>query len=382
MMGVQRSLGSVGLVLLAALLLVAGISGCSPCDILPIPGAEPEIEFWASEQVVPHGGCTLLHWEVSGAEDYPIFFNGDEVAATGQVEMCLEESTTFELVVGAPGGSIREIVTIAVEGPGEEPPPEEVPPEEPPPEGGPEAIILIVDPDAIPQGGCAMLHWEVVPPEWPVIVNGQEVPPIGEREECPEGTTTYELIVEAPGGPYVRTVTLHVEGGGEPAPPQPTSTSPPPGATATQPPPAQPTATQPPPAQPTSTQQPPGPTPTTTPWNTDLAMSDLYADKLVYGTVFGRITNRGPGTLTNVVVSFSCQWAKTAYGATFGLNESMGPRNMTITGPFPSGQDTPFNTYITVDLTQYWYNMTCTVNVPFSDPNTGNNTYNEKLAKP
>jgi hypothetical protein len=42
----------------------------------------------------------------------------------------------------------------------------------------------------------------------------------------------------------VRTVVLHVEGGGEPAPPQPTSTSPPSqAATATSPPPAQPTAT-------------------------------------------------------------------------------------------------------------------------------------------
>ncbi len=257
-MGVRRRLVSAGVVLIVALLLGAVLMGCSPCDILPIPGAEPEIQFWASEQVVPHGGCTLLHWEVSGAEDYPIFFNGDEVAPTGQVEMCLEESTTFELVVAAPGGSIREMVTIAVEPPEgepppEEPPPSEPPPEEPPPEGGPEVIIVIVDPDAIAQGGCAMLHWEVHPPEWPVLINGQEVPPIGEREECPQSTTTYELVVEAPGGPQQRSVTLHVEGGEEPAPPQPTSTSPPPGATATQPPPAQPTSTQPPPAQPTAT---------------------------------------------------------------------------------------------------------------------------------
>ena len=228
-MEIRRGLGSVGLVLVAAFLLVAGISGCSPCDILPIPGAEPEIQFWASEQMIPSGGCTVLYWEVSGAGDYPIFFNGDEVAAMGQAEMCLEESTTFELVVGAPGGSIREIVTIAVEGPGEEPPPEEPPPSEPPPEepppeeppseGGPEHIEFVVNPDAIPQGGCAMLHWEVHPPEWPAIVNGQEVPPMGESEECPEGTTTYDLVVEAPGGPYVRTVTLHVESGGEPPPP-------------------------------------------------------------------------------------------------------------------------------------------------------------------
>jgi hypothetical protein len=123
-MRVHRGLGFVGLIMVMALLLVAGISGCSPCDILPpFPGTEPEIRFWATEQIMRSGGCTTLYWEVTDAGDYPIFFDGDEVAAMGQAEMCLEESTTFELVVGTPGGSIREIVTIAVESDGSETPP-------------------------------------------------------------------------------------------------------------------------------------------------------------------------------------------------------------------------------------------------------------------
>jgi hypothetical protein len=112
-------------------------------------------------------------------------------------------------------------------------------------------VMLVVDPDAIPQGGCAMLHWEIAPPEWPVFINGQEVAPVGEREECPGATTRYELEVDAPGGPHQRTVTLHVEGGGEPESPPPsaaTATSPPPGPT------------------PTATKPPPGPTPTATPF--------------------------------------------------------------------------------------------------------------------
>lgn len=96
-----------------------------------------------------------------------------------------------------------------------------------------------------------MLHWEVIPPEWPAFINGQDVPPAGEREECPGATTTYELVVEAPGGPYVETATLHVEGGPGP---EPTTAPPAPAATATSPPPAQATATQ----------KPPGPTPTAT----------------------------------------------------------------------------------------------------------------------
>jgi hypothetical protein len=257
----QRTLRRLALTLVVALLVFGAALGCSLSDLLPSTGVEPEIAFWASEEVVPPGGCVMLHWEVMGAEDYPVFLDGREVSPQGEEEVCLEEPRSFELVVAAPDGSIRESVMIQVEGQWEEPPPEEVPPEElppeevppeePAPEGGPEHIMIVADPDAIPQGGCAMLHWEVVPPDWPAFINGQEVPPVGEREECPDGTTTYELVVEAPGGPYVSTVTLHVEGGAAPA--RPTSTSPPPAATATQPPPAQPTATQPPPAQPTAT---------------------------------------------------------------------------------------------------------------------------------
>ena len=364
-----------------------GIVGCSPCGILPIPGAEPEIVFWASEEVVPPGGCAVLHWEVHAAEEYPVFLNGREVGMEGEDEVCLQEPTTFELVVGVPGESIKETVRIEVEGevppeepppgepPPEEPPPQEPPPEEPPPEGGPDVIVFEVHPDVVPQGGCAMLFWEVHPPgEWRVLLDGQEVPPLGEREECPQATTTYELLVEAPGGPQIRAVTLSVEGapGPEPTPPPP----PPPGPTATSP------AAPPPPPTPTSQTAPPAASPIPTPFTTDLAITDLYADKLLNGTVYGRFTNRGPGNLVNVLVQVSCQWAKTAYGATIGVMEQMGPRNMTITGPLSQNQTTPFSTYITVDLTQFWYDMTCTVQAPINDPNTANNSYNERLARP
>ena len=250
----MRLRGQVALVVSAmtvTLLLFSGLTACAPCGVLPIPGAGPEIEVWAERDVIGAGECTAIHWEVGGAEDYPIFFDGREVPSSGEEEVCLQETTTFELVVAAPSGSVRQTVTIRVEG---EPPPEEPGPEEEPPEGGPEHIMLVVEPEVIPQGGCAMLRWEVAPGEWPVFINGEEVPPFGEREECPEGTVTYELLVEAPGGPQERTVTLHVEGGAEPPPAQATATQPPPAqATATQPPPAQPTATQPPPAQPTAT---------------------------------------------------------------------------------------------------------------------------------
>ena len=80
--------------------------------------------------------------------------------------------------------------------------------------GGELQLVLVADPDMVPQGGCAMLHWEVAPPgEYRVLLNGQEVPPMGEQQVCPPGTTTYELRVETPGGPQTRTATVNVGGG-------------------------------------------------------------------------------------------------------------------------------------------------------------------------
>ena len=424
------------------MIIVEGVGEPPPPEEHPPEGQPPEdegVEFVnlvVEPDVIPAGGCAMLFWEVIPPGEWPVLLNGQEVPHIGEEEVCPGDTTTYELLVEAPGGPQERTVTLHVEG---EPEPEQ------PPEGeGVEFINLIVEPDVIPTGGCAMLFWEVVPPgEWPVLLNGQEVPHVGEEEVCPGDTTTYELLVEAPGGPQERTVTLHVEG--EPPP------EPPPA------PPATPTSPSAPPAGPT----PPGcpgppviasftanpstitagqsstlswgavtnatgavidqgiggvatpgsvavkPTktttylltatgcggtttkqvtvnvtgsPTPTPWTTDLALTDLYPDKLKGGTVYGRITNRGPGTCTNVQIQFSCSWIKTAYGATFGLNESIGPRKLTITSLSP-GQTASFNTYITVDITQFWYDMTCSIQVPFNDPNTVNNSYKEKLAK-
>jgi hypothetical protein len=385
----NRLLNLLGIAAAMALLASIGTVGCVPCALFPQP--ELEVLFWADQEVLSPGECTALHWEVHGGEDIPVFLNDEEVASFGDEEVCLWDPMVFELRVDGPEGPIVHLVTIEVEGerppeepppgepPPEEPPPEEPPPEEPPPEGGPEVIILEVNPDMIPQGGCAVLFWEVHPPgEWRVLLGDEEVEPMGEREVCPAATTTYQLLVEAPGGPQDRTVTLRIEAEPEPPPPStppPEPTPPPqptqPGLQPTQPGP-QPTTPAPPP--------PPAPTPTTL-FTTDLAITDLYADKLVNGTVYGRFTNRGPGNLTNVVVQVSCQWSKTAYGATLGLMEQMGPRNMTIISLSPN-QTTPFGTYITVDLTQWYYDMTCSVQVPFSDPDTGNNSYHEILADP
>jgi hypothetical protein len=348
-----------------------GIVGCSPCGLLPIPGAEPEIVFWASEEVVPPGGCAMLHWEVHAAEEYTVFLDGREVGMEGEDEVCLQEPTTFELVVGVPGGPIKETVRIEVEGgvPPEEPPPGEPPPQEPspegpPPEGGPDVIVFEVHPDVVPQGGCAMLFWEVHPPgEWRVLLDGQEVLPLGEREECPQTTTTYELLVEAPGGPQERTVTLNIESG-----PGPEPTPPPPGPTATSP-------AAPPPPGPTPT-SPAAPPPQS---GADVWPSDLYPASQPQGVIWVRVVNNGPATLTSKKVSISgsvTRSTKTTPPSATGHN--ILPQEYTIN--LAPGQQQNINLGYQIDLNQYNYDFSVTVAaVDFTDPNAGNNTYTESF---
>jgi hypothetical protein len=458
-----------------------------PASGEPSPGEVQSITFTADRTDLRPGECATLQWSVEGG--YGVFLNGEPVQHAGERRVCPEETNLYTLEVDTGETMEWSEVVIMVEGeeqppeeppppgeeppppgeeppppgeeppppgeepppPGEEPPPpEEHPPEEQPPEGeGIEFINLVVEPDVIPLGGCAMLFWEVVPPgEWLILLNGQEVPHAGEREVCPGDITTYELLVEAPGGPQVRTVTLHVEGEPEPGqPPEPTP-APPAGPTPTPAPPAGPTPT---PGVvidfwvdnnsiaagtcttlrwhvananavhldgagvvgdgskqicPSSTtvyvlhvahdagatekkvtvkvsgsSSTPTPTPGGTPsFSTDLALTDLYPDKLKNGTVYGRITNRGPGTCKNVQIQFSCSWIRMAYGATLGLNQAIGPQKITITSLSP-GQTASFNTGISVDITQFWYDMTCQIHMGFNDPDPGNNGYKEKLAK-
>jgi hypothetical protein len=417
------------------------------------PPGEVQITFTADRTNLQPGECTTLQWNVQGG--FWVELNGQPVEKSGQREVCPQETTPYWLGVDTGETVAQREVIIVVEGaeqppPEEPPPPEERPPEEQPPEGV-EVINLIVEPDAIPSGGCAILHWEVVPPgEWAVLLDGQEVPHVGEREVCPTNTTTYELLVEAPGGSQVRGVTLHVEGEPEPPPPEPTPPQP-------QPQPQPTSGCAGPPVISSFTANPstitagqssklewgsvtngttgplvrsvvldpgfgevgsPGsrvvkPAKTTTYTlkgtgcggtttkqvtvvvnpasvpltpiilpGADLAVTDLYPDKLKDGKVYGRITNHGPDKVTNLGMTFSCSWTKTAYGATFGVNESVGPKNITIVSLNP-GQTTPFNTGITVDVTQFWYKMTCSIQVPFDNLNTNksNDSYTETISK-
>jgi hypothetical protein len=405
---------------------VGEVSTLSPTA--PAETSGGEIVFFAEPDVIPLGACAGLRWDVQPPAE--ALLDGEGVPSTGDREVCPEVTTSYELSVPE-WGQVRT-VTLQVEATSQE-----------------VGFFFAVDPDAIPQGGCALLIWEVgAPEEWPTRLDGSEVAHTGQQQVCPASTTTYELAVETPDGPQTRTVTLHVESSQEPTrTPEPTSG------------PAAPTATSQPAPSPTSGPGCPGgpvisyfranpstinagesttlewgavtngdsdvlvgsvvinpglgevgspgsrpvsPSSTTTytqvasgcggtaqqqvivtvnptVFSADLAITDLYAQSL-YGPIWARITNRGPGTVSNVTVQISCQWTRSISGRSLDSGQT-GAIPIPI-GSLSPGQTEAFNTDMSVDLhNDYQYDISCTIQVPFNDPNPGNNTHSETFTE-
>jgi len=111
-------------------------------------------------------------------------------------------------------------------------------------------------------------------------------------------------------------------------------------------------------------------------FSADLAITDLRAEPPSL-EVRGDITNRGPDTVNNVTVQLSCQWDE--YDPIEAMHNpgQMGPVPIYI-GNLSLGQTQVFNTDITVRPGQYQVDFSCSIQVPFNDPNPGNNSYSEQ----
>ncbi len=85
--------------------------------------------------------------------------------------------------------------------------------------GQPGADVQIdfgADSTTLQPGQCTNLQWSVRG-GISVRLDGQPVDPIGQRQVCPNATTTYRLEVDAGGRIEARDVTIQVSGGGGPA---------------------------------------------------------------------------------------------------------------------------------------------------------------------
>jgi hypothetical protein len=98
---------SVGVILLAAVVLVAGSVAC---------GLTPETvrtTFTADRTSLVASECTTLRWHAP--EEQNVVLNGQSVNPSGQMEVCPKVTTTYQLSVGSGDDATQQEITIVVE---------------------------------------------------------------------------------------------------------------------------------------------------------------------------------------------------------------------------------------------------------------------------
>jgi len=317
----------------------------------PMPG-EPHFEvFLHSERPeIAAGECTVLVWEVAGPDEIDVrtFLNGNPVDRFGEREVCPQESAVYLLEAETDDFfDARELVIEVFPGepePGAEPPPPEPTPIAPPtaaPQQQAQSVVIDfwVDNNNIKSGDCTTLRWHVEHAN-AVHLDGAGVVGDDTKKICPTTTSVYVLHVAHDAGATEKKVTVVVAGS-----PTPTSASPPPGGSS---------------------------------WGiltADLAVTDLYPDNQPMGTLFARITNHGPQSVSGVSVQLNCAVERTK-GA--GGSKSSFADLSTHTVTLKPGETKAYKTAVSIDTNTYSYKITCTPYVQFKDPNT-NDSYTETI---
>lgn len=112
----------------------------------------------------------------------------------------------------------------------------------------------------------------------------------------------------------------------------------------------------------------------------DLAVTDLYPDHQPVGTLWARITNHGPNTLSGANVQLVCSGDRTHWSSC--ATDNLGNLTVPLSLNIAPGQTLAFNTAIGLDTATYWYGVNCTVQTSFTDANPTNNLYREIIPPP
>ncbi len=135
--------------------------------------------FDAGPEIIGSGGSSVLHWEVSGADNITIEPGIGPVSSNGSISVSPLETTTYKLIANGKGNEKVALCTVTVNNGSQEP-----------------LLISSFDasPDTIAPGESAILNWHVsgvsnvtIEPDIGVVE------PTGTLSVSPTGTTTYKL---------------------------------------------------------------------------------------------------------------------------------------------------------------------------------------------
>ena len=140
------------------------------------------MNFTADRTNIIAGECATLSWQVQSADWVEL--NGQRVNLNDTSQVCPQQTTTYALVAGGSTGGSRNLTVIV-----QPAPPTPVPPT-------PDAQIdFTADQTRIRQGDCTTLRWNVQGGN-SIRLDEQSVDRSGQRQVCPQETTTYQLAVD------------------------------------------------------------------------------------------------------------------------------------------------------------------------------------------
>jgi hypothetical protein len=116
------------------------------------------------------------------------------------------------------------------------------------------------------------------------------------------------------------------------------------------------------------------------PTQVDLAVTDLFTDNWPLGEIYVRVTNNGPGSLSDVGNNL-LQFAIIVHPYSGAPQNVQGP-STTLTLSLIPGETKAYRTYISVDGVNNWYEISCELVPVTADPVPGNNTYSEMFPPP
>jgi hypothetical protein len=152
--------------------------------ITVVPSGIPVIRFWAEQNTLSAGRCTVLHWEVENAR--AVYLDEAGVPGVSSRRVCPATTTTYTLrVVSSDGTSISKTVTISVV------------------EAQDVVVRLWAERYTLPPGDCTQIHWSVQNvQEVYLAVDGEEegVPGEGSRRVCPTDWQYYTVRAVAADG--------------------------------------------------------------------------------------------------------------------------------------------------------------------------------------
>ncbi len=138
--------------------------------------------------IVPTGACSQVSWTADIPDDWPLYFNDQEVERIGETVVCATEVTPLKLEATTPNGACTVWQVLLVD--------EKLTQEEPSPA---EALTIefLAVPNQVGRGECSDLGWQVLAPEgFEVTLNETPVDYIGGLQVCPEETTEYTIRVK------------------------------------------------------------------------------------------------------------------------------------------------------------------------------------------